>query len=181
MIVMETVILGNGCFWCTESIFQNLEGVELVESGYSGGSVADPSYEQVCTGKTGHAEVIKVTYNPEKIDFSTLLRVFFETHDPTTLNRQGGDIGTQYRSVIFYQNENEKLLALEIISQLNHSGVFKNPIVTEVKPIETFYKAENYHQNYFNLHGENPYCQVVIRPKLEKFIKTSKSLLKADS
>jgi len=175
---METSIFGNGCFWCTESIFQKLEGVETVESGYSGGQVENPTYEQVCTGKTGHAEVIRITYNPDKIPYSDLLRVFFETHDPTTLNRQGNDIGTQYRSVIFYKTEEQRSLALDAIQALDQSGVFSSKIVTELSPETVFYKAESYHQNYFNLHGENPYCQVVIRPKLEKFLKKSGTLLK---
>jgi len=175
---METAIFGNGCFWCTESIFQKLEGVETVESGYSGGHVENPTYNAVCSGNTGHAEVIKISYDPGKIDYSVLLKVFFETHDPTTLNRQGNDIGTQYRSVIFYKNEEEKNLAATFINQLNQSGIFKSPIVTELAPEAPFYKAEDYHQNYFNLHGENPYCQVVIRPKLEKFLEKSRNLLK---
>ncbi len=175
---MEIAILGNGCFWCTESIFQRLKGVELVESGYSGGDIVNPSYEEVCSGKTGHAEVIKITYNDEIISFKDLLKIFFETHDPTTLNRQGNDIGNQYRSVIFYRNTTEKETSEQYIEQLNESAIFKSPIVTQIMPEAPFYKAENYHQNYFNQHSEAPYCAFVVRPKLEKFLEKSSSLLK---
>jgi len=174
----KTLIFGNGCFWCTETIFQRIDGVELVESGYSGGSYTNPSYEEVCSGKTGHAEVIRLTFDSDKISFQDLLKVFFETHDPTTLNRQGADIGTQYRSIIFYKDESEKEIAEAYIQQLNHSGLFKSPIVTQLMEETIFYKAEDYHQNYFNLHGENPYCSLVIRPKLEKFMAKSGNLLK---
>ncbi len=175
---MESVIFGNGCFWCTETIFQRLKGVIKSESGYSGGTTPNPTYDQVCSGKTGHAEVIKISYDPSLIGFLDLLKVFFETHDPTTLNRQGNDIGTQYRSVIFYNNDHEKKQAEKFIEDLNASGIYKSIIVTELKPTTTFYLAEGYHQNYFNTHGENPYCELVIRPKLDKFIVKYKSSLK---
>jgi peptide-methionine (S)-S-oxide reductase len=174
---MQTIILGNGCFWCTESIFQKLKGVSLVESGYAGGEVKNPSYEQVCSGRTGHAEVIKISYEPEIISYEALLKVFFETHDPTTLNKQGNDRGTQYRSVIFYNSLQEKEVAEKFISGLNQSGIYKDPVVTQVVPVPEFFKAENYHQNYFNLNGHNPYCEMVIRPKLDKFLAHSPDLL----
>jgi peptide-methionine (S)-S-oxide reductase len=168
---LDTAIFGAGCFWCVEAIFQELEGVEKVASGYSGGARANPSYDQVCSGATGHAEVIQVIYDPTKISFVDLLEVFWGVHDPTTLNRQGADVGTQYRSVIFYTNEAQKKLAEEYKSKLNTSGAFPQPVVTEISPLKEFYVAENYHQNYFNENGNQPYCSLVIRPKLEKFKK----------
>ena len=174
----DTAIFGNGCFWCTEAIFQQLEGVEKVESGYSGGQVANPTYKEVCTGNTGHAEALRIVYDPKKISFDELLEVFWQTHDPTTLNRQGNDIGTQYRSVIFYQNNEQKQKAEKYKVELDKSGAFNNPIVTEIVPAQTFYKAEDYHQNYYNENGSQPYCQFVIRPKLEKFQKVFKSKIK---
>ena len=160
---------GNGCFWCTEAIFQQLKGVTKVTSGYSGGSVVNPTYQQVCDGTTGHAEVIQIEYDPKVITYAELLEVFWKTHDPTTLNRQGNDIGTQYRSAVFFHTEEQKKLAEEYKSKLDQSGAFNKPIVTEVTAYSTFYPAANYHQNYLNLHGENPYCSYVIVPKLEKF------------
>ncbi len=165
---------GNGCFWCTEAVFLTLPGVKTVESGYSGGIVASPSYQAVCTGKTGHAEVIRITFDPAEISFETLLDAFFASHDPTTLNRQGGDVGTQYRSVVFFHNEEQKAAALAKIRQLTEKKEFAAPIVTEVSPLLNYYPAEDYHQNYFALHGHEPYCNLVIRPKLEKFKKTFK-------
>jgi peptide-methionine (S)-S-oxide reductase len=170
--------LGAGCFWCVEAIFQELQGVSLVESGYSGGEIKNPSYKEICTGRTGHAEVVQITYNPQEISFKELLEVFFQTHDPTTLNRQGADRGTQYRSAVFYHNEEQKKIAEETIKQLNDAGAFSNPIVTEVTEFETFYIAENYHQDYFNLNGEQPYCSMVIQPKMEKFKKAFSDKLK---
>lgn len=170
-VELDTSIFGAGCFWCVEAIFQQLEGVEKVASGYSGGARANPTYDQVCSGATGHAEVIQVIYDPAKISFIDLLEVFWGVHDPTTLNRQGADVGTQYRSVIFYTNEKQKKLAENYKSKLNASGAFPQPVVTEISPLKEFYVAENYHQNYFNENGNQPYCSLVIRPKLEKFKK----------
>ena len=168
---LDTAIFGAGCFWCVEAIFQQLEGVEKVASGYSGGARENPTYDQVCSGATGHAEVIKVIYDPAKISFVDLLEVFWGVHDPTTLNRQGADVGTQYRSVIFYTSENQKKFAEEYKSKLNSSGAFPQPVVTEISPLKSFYVAENYHQNYFNENGNQPYCSLVIKPKLDKFKK----------
>ncbi|TAG98885.1 MAG: peptide-methionine (S)-S-oxide reductase [Sphingobacteriales bacterium] len=174
----ETAIFGNGCFWCTEAIFQQLEGVSSVQSGYSGGHVENPSYEEVCEKKTGHAEAIKVVYDPSKISFEDLLEVFWQTHDPTTLNRQGNDVGPQYRSVVFYMNEEQKKKAEFYKEKLGKSGAFDNPIVTAIEPYKNFYVAENYHQNYYKLNGSQPYCYFVIRPKMEKFQKVFASKLK---
>ena len=174
----ELATFGNGCFWCTEAVFQRLQGVLKVESGYSGGRIPNPSYEAVCTGTTGHAEVIQVTYDPSQISYDTLLEVFWDSHDPTTLNRQGADVGTQYRSVIFYHSEKQKLEAQELKEKLDNSGVYKHAIVTEIVPFTQFYKAENYHQDYFNLHGSQPYCAVVIKPKVDKLMKLYKDKLR---
>ena len=174
----DTATFGNGCFWCTEAIFQQLEGVEKVESGYSGGHVTNPTYKEVCTGNTGHAEALRIVFDPKKISFDELLEVFWQTHDPTTLNRQGNDVGTQYRSVVFFHNNEQKQKAEKYKAELDKSGAFNNPIVTEIVPAETFYKAEDYHQNYYNENGSQPYCQFVIRPKLEKFQKVFKSKIK---
>jgi peptide-methionine (S)-S-oxide reductase len=175
---MEVATFGNGCFWCTEAIFQDLKGVQSAVSGYSGGQVENPTYKQVCTGNTGHAEVLQITYDPAVITFDELLEVFWQTHDPTTLNRQGNDIGTQYRSAIFYHNETQKKLSEEYKKKLNESGAFSKPIVTEIVPFKKFYKAEDYHQNYYNLNGEQPYCSMVIKPKVDKFKKVFKEKLK---
>lgn len=175
---LQLATFGNGCFWCTEAIFQRLDGVEKVVSGYSGGKVKNPTYKEVCSGLTGHAEVIQITYNPKKISFDELLEVFWKTHDPTTLNRQGADEGTQYRSAVFYHNEEQKKLATEYRKKLDASGAFDNPIVTEITAFTEFYPAEDYHQNYFNLNGTAPYCSYVIQPKVEKFEKVFKSKLK---
>jgi peptide-methionine (S)-S-oxide reductase len=169
---------GSGCFWCTEAVFQNVEGVEKVESGYSGGKVKNPTYKEVCSGLTGHAEVIQVHYDTAKVSYEELLEIFWKTHDPTTLNRQGADEGTQYRSVVFYHNEEQKKLAEKYKVELDKSGAFNNPIVTEISPYTEFYKAEDYHQNYYNLNGNAPYCSYVIQPKLEKFRKVFKHKLK---
>lgn len=167
----ETIILGSGCFWCSEAIFQRLDGVSQVESGYCGGDIINPTYDQVCTGKTSHAEVVRVTYKPNVIGLSELLEVFFKTHDPTTLNRQGADVGTQYRSVIFYNSDEQKKVALDIIKELNAKQIWDKPIVTQVVQMSTFYPAEKYHQNYFNDNKNQGYCRFVIVPKLEKFEK----------
>jgi peptide-methionine (S)-S-oxide reductase len=175
---LDTATFGAGCFWCVEAVFQNLEGVQSVKSGYAGGTMVNPSYKQVCTGTTGHAEVCQIIYNPQKVSYETLLEAFWGTHDPTTLNRQGNDIGTQYRSAIFYHTEAQKQIAEEYKSQLDKSGTWKSPIVTEITKLTMFYPAEDYHQNYFNENGEQSYCQFVIRPKVEKFKKQFKNKLK---
>ena len=174
----QVATFGSGCFWCTEAIFQNLDGVIKAESGYSGGTVENPTYKEVCTGTTGHAEVIQVTYDPAAISFEELLEVFWKTHDPTTLNRQGADVGTQYRSAIFYHTEEQKQLAEKYKNKLNASGAFDNPVVTEITAFKNFYKAEDYHQNYYNLNQRAPYCAMVIQPKLEKFKKVFADKLK---
>jgi peptide-methionine (S)-S-oxide reductase len=175
---MEIATLGAGCFWCVESVFLDVKGVSKVESGYSGGPKPNPTYKEVCNGNTGHAEVVQVTFDPSLISFAEVLEIFFQTHDPTTLNRQGNDVGTQYRSAIFYHSEAQKNKAQEIIKALNASGAWDKPIVTEVSAFSAFYPAEDYHQNYYNLNSEQPYCQYVIRPKLEKFRKVFKEKLK---
>ncbi len=174
----DTATFGSGCFWCSEAIFQRVDGVVKVISGYSGGKVANPSYEQVCTGTTGHAEVVNVIYDPAKTSYDELLAVFWKTHDPTTLNRQGNDVGTQYRSAIFYHNEEQKEKAARYKEELNKSGAWNKPIVTVIEPMKNFYAAEDYHQNYFNNNSRVMYCQYVIRPKLEKFEKVFKEQLK---
>lgn len=175
----ETATFANGCFWCTEAIFEQLDGVISATSGYSGGETKNPTYKEVCTGETGHAECLQIIYDPAKISFDELLEVFWETHDPTTLNRQGGDVGTQYRSGIFYHNEEQKQKAEKYKAELDKSGAFDNPIVTEITAFSKFYPAENYHQEYFeNNENNNPYCKVVIRPKVDKFRKVFKDKLK---
>lgn len=167
----EVAVFGQGCFWCAEAIYQRVPGVLKVESGYMGGKVANPTYRQVCGGDTGHAEVIRVEYDPAKVSFEKLVDIFFATHDPTTLNRQGNDHGTQYRSAIFYESDDQKKTAEAAKEKGNSSGRFKNPIVTEIAKAGTFYKAEDYHQDYFNQHPDQPYCQAIIAPKVEKFEK----------
>ncbi len=176
----DTATFGTGCFWCTEAIFQRLNGVEKVISGYSGGDGPAPSYEAVCTGKTGFAEACQIVYDPSKISFDQLLEVFWKTHDPTTLNRQGNDIGTQYRSVIFYHSDAQKQKAEHYKAVLDTSGSWNKPIVTSIEPYRNFYSAENYHQDYYNNNKGQMYCQFVIRPKLEKFEKVFKDELKKD-
>lgn len=176
----DTVTLGAGCFWCVEAVFQNLDGVISVASGYSGGQVKNPTYKEVCTGRTGHAEVVQVVYNPAKVSFDEILEVFWQTHDPTTLNRQGADVGTQYRSAIFYHTDEQREIAEKYKKQLNDSGAFSNPVVTEITPYTNFYKAEDYHQNYYNENGDAPYCRAVIQPKVEKFKKIFKDKLKKE-
>ena len=168
---LETVTFGAGCFWCVEAIFERLDGVESVTSGYSGGAVENPTYKDVCAGTTGHAEVCQVTYRPDVISFEQLLEVFWKTHDPTTLNQQGADVGTQYRSAVFYHNEKQKALAEEYKKKLDESGAFSGPIVTEITPYTNFYKAEDYHQNYFRDNPNQGYCRAVIVPKVQKFEK----------
>src|SRR5688500_7352640 len=175
----DTATFGTGCFWCTEAIFEQLDGVISVTSGYAGGHVANPSYKDVATGETGHAECVQILYDSSKIRFDELLEVFWQVHDPTTLNRQGADVGTQYRSVIFYHNDEQKQKAEKYKVELNKSGAFDNPIVTTLEPLTKFYTAENYHQEYYELNkNSNPYCSIVIRPKLEKFEKVFKNKLK---
>ncbi|MBV6644008.1 MAG: peptide-methionine (S)-S-oxide reductase MsrA [Cyclobacteriaceae bacterium] len=166
---MEKATFGSGCFWCTEAIFQRLEGVQSVVSGYSGGKRDNPTYEQICSGATGHAEVVQITFDPSSVTYAELLEVFWKTHDPTTLNRQGNDVGTQYRSVIFYHSDWQQEQALAYKGKLDQSGAWGNPIVTEIAPFEKFYPAENYHQDYYNQNGSQPYCSFVVAPKVEKF------------
>ncbi|MFC0776682.1 peptide-methionine (S)-S-oxide reductase MsrA [Flavobacterium sp. HJSW_4] len=175
---LETITLGGGCYWCVEAVYENLDGVKSVVSGFSGGKVANPTYEEVCTGETGHAEVVQITYNKTVTDINEIFKVFFTVHDPTTLNRQGADVGTQYRSVIFYKNEEQKKAAQSIIAELNKAKVYNSPIVTKVEPFKAFYKAEDYHQNYYANNKNQPYCKMVIQPKLEKFEKVFKDKLK---
>lgn len=176
---IETATLANGCFWCTEAVFQQLEGVEKVISGYSGGHVKNPTYEEVCGKNTGHAECLKIEYDPTKITFDELLEVFWATHDPTILNRQGNDIGPQYRSVIFYQNEEQKLKAEKYKEELNKSGAFDKPIVTAIEPFTVFYPAEEVHKNYYLNHPAQSYCYYVIKPKMDKLKKVFANKLKA--
>lgn len=177
---MELATFGNGCFWCTEAIFQDLEGVEKVVSGYAGGHVENPTYKQVCSGTTGHAEVLQITYDPQRISYDELLEVFWNTHDPTTLNRQGNDVGTQYRSVVFYHNQEQQKRAEKYRQELGSSGAFNGPIVTDIESLPEFYPAEDYHQDYYNQHGSQPYCSFVVRPKVEKFRKVFKDKLKPE-
>jgi peptide-methionine (S)-S-oxide reductase len=174
----KTATFGTGCFWCTEAIFQQFDGVIKVTSGYSGGHVTNPTYEAVCNKTTGHAECLNIEYDKTKITFDELLQVFWKSHDPTTLNRQGNDVGPQYRSAIFYHNDEQKEKAEKYKAELNESGVFDKPIVTEIEPFKKFYPAENYHQNYYNNNGAQPYCSYVIRPKVEKLQKIFKDKLK---
>ena len=175
----EVATLGGGCFWCLEAVYDELRGVESVESGYSGGPVPNPTYRQVVTGTTGHAEVVQVTFDPEAVSFREILEVFFTIHDPTTLNRQGADVGPQYRSAIFYHDEEQRRVAEELISELEVEGVWDDPIVTEVTPFERFYVAEDYHKEYYRNNAYQPYCQVVITPKVAKFRKQYLERLKA--
>ncbi len=177
-IVTDTATFGAGCFWCVEAVFQELKGVHKVVSGYMGGHVKRPSYKEVCTGNTGHAEVVQIVYEPSVISFTELLEVFWQTHDPTTLNRQGADVGTQYRSAVFYHSDKQKKTAEELKLSLDLSGAFSGPIVTEISPASEFYVAEDYHQDYYTLNGTAPYCQFVIKPKMDKFRKVFADKLK---
>ncbi len=174
----EKITFGNGCFWCTEAIFQQVKGVVKSTSGYSGGHVENPTYEQVCEKNTGHAEVIQIEFNPAEVTVDELLEVFWQTHDPTTLNRQGNDVGPQYRSVVFYHTDQQKERAEFYKKKLDASGAYDNPIVTTIEPFTNFYVAENYHQDYYNRNGNQPYCYFVIRPKMEKFEKAFKDKMK---
>lgn len=175
---LESATLGGGCFWCVEAVFDRLEGVTDVVSGYSGGQVDNPTYREVCDGTTGHAEVIQVTFDPAKLSFRDVLEVFFSVHDPTTLNRQGNDVGTQYRSAIFFHSDEQRRVAAEVINELNEGRAFSRPIVTEVSPFVRFYPAEDYHQEYFERNGGQPYCQFVVAPKVNKFRKQYATRLK---
>lgn len=175
---MDTITFGAGCFWCVEAIFEGVKGVQEVRSGYSGGTVKNPSYKEVCNGTTGHAEVCQLIYNPNEITFVELLEVFFQTHNPTTLNQQGADKGTQYRSAIFYHTEKQRELAIEYRDKLDDAGAFKDPIVTEITAYSNFYLAGDYHQDYYNLNKEAPYCRAIIQPKLDKFKEVFKDKLK---
>ncbi len=175
---LDTATFGAGCYWCTEAQFQQLKGVEKVESGFSGGNVENPSYKEVCGGSTGHAEVCNIYYDPSVISFDELLAAFWTCHDPTQLNRQGNDVGTQYRSAIFFHDAHQKAKAEEYKKKLNDEKVFDKPVVTEIAPFTAFYKAEDYHQNYYNSNADQPYCSFVVRPKVEKFQKVFKGKLK---
>jgi peptide-methionine (S)-S-oxide reductase len=174
---LETATLGGGCFWCLEPLFEELKGVQKVEVGYAGGHVSDPTYEQVCTGNTGHAEVAQITFDPKVISYEELLHVFFTIHDPTTLNRQGTDSGAQYRSIILTHSDAQRRIAENVIHEIEAARVWQNPIVTEIVPLTTYYKAEGYHQSYFENNTSQPYCRMVIAPKLDKFRKENKSVL----
>jgi peptide-methionine (S)-S-oxide reductase len=166
MAKLESAVFGGGCFWCVEAVFEGLEGVQSVESGYAGGTQRNPSYEEVCSGKTGHAEVVKVTYDPAKVSYAKLLNLFWQAHDPTTMNRQGADVGSQYRSIILYENDEQRIVAEK--SKQEAQKEFDEPIVTEIKPLAAFYGAETYHQDYFRNNPNAPYCTLVIKPKLKK-------------
>lgn len=178
---LQIATFGAGCFWCTEAVFLNVKGVTKVVSGYSNGKVKNPTYREVCTGQTGHAEVTQITFDPAQVSFEELLEVFWNTHDPTTLNRQGADEGTQYRSAVFYHNDEQKKIAEAYKKQLEASKLYKDPIVTEIAPLVSFYPAEDYHQNYYALNAGQGYCQFVIRPKVEKFKKQFATKLKKES
>ncbi|HEX5705966.1 MAG TPA: peptide-methionine (S)-S-oxide reductase MsrA [Pyrinomonadaceae bacterium] len=175
----EVATLGGGCFWCVEAVFDMLQGVERVESGYAGGDIENPSYQQVCTGATGHAEVVRVTFDPRVVSFRDILEVFFTAHDPTTLNRQGADVGTQYRSVIFYHDDRQRRVAEEVIREINESNIWDAPLVTELAPFEKFYEAEDYHQEYFARNPGEGYCRVVVAPKVKKFRERFRERLKS--
>jgi peptide-methionine (S)-S-oxide reductase len=177
---LQTATFANGCFWCTEAVFKRIKGVESVVSGYSGGSVKNPTYEQVSSEATGHAESIQVTFDPKVISYQTILDVFFATHDPTTLNRQGNDVGTQYRSAIFYHDEKQKKLAEQTIEKLNTSGKYEDPIVTKIEKFTRFYNAEDYHKDYYDSHRSAPYCMVVIDPKVRKLMEKFKDEVKEE-
>ncbi len=174
----EVATFGGGCFWCVEAIFERVTGVHMVVSGYSGGHVANPSYKQVTSGTTGHAEVIQISFDPGEVNFTELLEIFFKTHDPTTLNRQGADVGTQYRSIVLYHNDEQRQEAEKVIKELDAAGIWKDPIVTRVEPFDNFYRAEGYHQEYFENNPNQGYCRVVIQPKVDKFEKVFRDKLK---
>ena len=175
---LETTTLGAGCFWCVEAVYQDVQGVHKVVSGYAGGSLDNPTYQQVCSGRTGHAEVVQITFDPDVISFEDVLYIFWRTHDPTTLNRQGADVGTQYRSAIFYHDDGQKAIAVKSKQETDASGLWPNPIVTEIVPFRNFYPAEDYHQEYYRLNPYQPYCVAVIDPKVRKFRKEFQHKLK---
>lgn len=175
---LETATLGGGCFWCVEAVYQDVKGVERVVSGYAGGHVENPTYQQVCTGRTGHAEVAQITFDPDFISYEEILYIFWRVHDPTTLNRQGNDVGPQYRSAIFYHDEEQKAIAERSLAEAEAAKVWPNPIVTEIAPLDTFYEAEDYHQNYYRNNPYQPYCMYVIDPKVRKFRKSFQERLK---
>jgi peptide-methionine (S)-S-oxide reductase len=177
-MAMEIATLGGGCFWCTEAVFQQLKGIKAVESGYTGGHIENPEYEQICEGTTGHAEVVRLTFDPEVVSFREILEVFFTIHDPTTLNRQGNDVGTQYRSVIYFHSPEQKDTAKHVIAEM--ANVWDAPIVTELSPAETYYKAENYHQNYFRMNPMQGYCAFIVAPKVSKVRKTFSDKIRED-
>jgi peptide-methionine (S)-S-oxide reductase len=177
---LQTATLGGGCFWCTEAVFLQLKGVEKVLPGYSGGHIKNPAYREVTTGRTGHAEVVQITFNSDEVSFNEILEVFFATHDPTTLNRQGNDVGTQYRSAVFFHNEEQKQIAEKVIELLDKEKVYDNPVVTEVIPFQAFYLAEDYHHNYFERNKNQPYCQFIVAPKVEKFRNVFREKLKTE-
>ena len=175
---LEVATLGGGCFWCTEALFTQLKGVENVQPGYSDGKTENPTYEQVCTGKTGHAETVQINFDPTVISYKEILQIFFSTHDPTTLNRQGADVGTQYRSIILYHNEEQRRIAEEVIKEITEEKAFEKPIVTQLEPLKIFYKAEDYHKDYFKRHPDQAYCSLLIAPKITKFQKLYLNKLK---
>ena len=178
IVLKKVAYFAGGCFWCTEAIYQNIKGVEEVISGYIGGSIKNPSYREICSGRTGHAEAVRVVYDQTLVSFNLLVAIFFSTHDPTTLNRQGADVGTQYRSALFYTSENQRKIIYQVITELTQQSIFDAPLVTEVNAEMPFYIAEREHRNYFNNNREQPYCQAVIEPKINKFIETYKAHLK---
>ena len=175
---VETATLANGCFWCSEAVFQRLKGVKSILPGYAGGTIKNPSYGQVCTGKTGHTESIQIKFDPNVISFEKILDIFWHTHDPTTLNKQGNDVGTQYRSAVFYHDENQKKIAEDSKKDLSEKGIYKDPVVTEITPFTNFYVAENYHKNYYQNHSSEPYCSFVINPKIDKLFKQYRHQIK---
>lgn len=175
---LDTITLGGGCYWCVEAVYEMLEGVKSVESGFSGGKIENPTYQEVCMGNTGHAEVVQIVYDTHEVELTDILKVFFTVHDPTTLNRQGADIGEQYRSVIFYRNVRQYNISKSVIDQLNAEKIYNMPVVTQLEAFSTFYKADEYHQNYYSRNKEKPYCRMVIQPKIEKFEKVFEHKLK---
>jgi methionine-S-sulfoxide reductase len=177
-LASDTITLGGGCFWCIEAIYKSLKGVQSVTSGYAGGKMANPTYREVCSGETGHAEVVQLVFDPQVTSTEEILKVFFTVHDPTTLNRQGADVGTQYRSVIFFQDKQQQEISNQLIEALNKDKVYDRPIVTKVEPLPEFYPAEDYHQEYYSLHKNEPYCRMVIQPKVEKFEKIFKDRIR---
>lgn len=177
---LEKATFGGGCFWCVEAVFERVEGVNSVVSGYSGGKIKNPTYKEICTGLTGHAEVVQISYDPSVVSYDELLEIFWKTHDPTTLNRQGADVGTQYRSVVYYHNDEQKERAVYWKDKINQAGVYNDPVVTEISPLDVFYPAEDYHQEYYELNSSQPYCQFVVKPKVDKLEKLFAEKLKKE-